>query len=374
MNTPVIRRRWGTAIIAMAATAGLLVPASTAQAAPSIPTSWVTEQVNFILSKQLPNGAIVGAENLMMPYFANVAAIGLLDANTSTSRAAALKWMKWYIANLNPASTDVPANSVFDYEYDPATGSLTATGDFDSVDSYASTTLNLALAAYKSGDTALKNYVSSKILKYEAIANLLTYSAPTGVRIASGPDADLTMAKPSYPEAYVMDNAEVYSGLVDFAKLETLLGRTSQASYYQSWADTTKTAMIAKLWNTSTNSWDWAYASPSDTTTFYADGVAQLWPALYGVVTPTSAKATAAWSRFTTSFPTWYTVSADNYAWTSVGRAAQIMGDNTHATTYLNNIHARFAPGWTYPTSCGVTPCGEWYSNEAGWFITAGLH
>ncbi|MBO1737320.1 hypothetical protein [Leifsonia sp. TF02-11] len=367
------RARWGAAAVAIAATAAAVIPATSAQAV--VPSSWITEQVNFITSKQLPSGAIVGANSLVMPYFANVAAIGLIDANTATSRAAALKWMKWYLAHLNAASTNVPAYSVFDYDYNATTGALTPTGDFDSVDSYASTTLNLALKAYQSGDASLRSYVSSNILTYEAIANLLTYSGTIGVRIASGPDAGLTLAKPSYPVAYTMDNAEVYSGLVDFAALEHTLGRTSQSTYYQSWATTTKNAIVSKLWNSTNNSWDWAYGTPSNTTTFYADGVAQLWPTLYGVVTPTSAKATAGWTQFTTSFPTWYNSVPDNYSWTSVARVAQLMGDSAHATTYVTNLRTRFlSGGWTYPTTCGVTPCGEWYDNEAGWFIEVGLH
>lgn len=358
---------------AIATAAVAVLPATAAQAV--VPSSWITEQVNFITSKQLSDGAIVGANNLVMPYFANVAAIGLIDANTSTSRAAALKWMKWYLGHLNSAAPDVPQYSVYDYDYDPVTGSQTPTGDFDSVDSYASTTLNLALKAYQSGDTSLKTYVKKNIVTYEAIANLLTYSGTTGVRVASGPDAGLTLAKPSYPIAYTMDNAEVYSGLVDFAALEQALGRTSQSSYYQSWATTTKNAIIAKLWNSGNNNWDWAYGTPSNTTTFYADGVAQLWPTLYGVVAPSSAKAIAGWSQFTSSFPTWYSSVPDNYSWASVARTAQLMGDSTHATSYITALRTRFLPGgWTTPTSCGISPCGEWYDNEAGWFIEVGLH
>jgi hypothetical protein len=72
-----------------------------------------------------------------------------------------------------------------------------------------------------------------------------------------------------------MDNAEVYSGLRDFAQLQTLLGRTAQATYYSSWASTTKNAIIAKLWNSANNNWDWAYANSSNTNVFYAQGTAQ---------------------------------------------------------------------------------------------------
>lgn len=350
-------------------------PADGARADGSVPATWVDEQVAFVLSKQLGDGAIVGANSFVKPYFSNVGAIGLIAANTSAARAGALAWMKWYLAHLNPASADVPANSTFDYEYDASSGSLTPTGDFDSVDSYASTTLNLAYAAYTSGDATLMGYVSSNIVTYEAIANLLTQVEPAGVRIPAGsPGAELTVTKPSYRALYTMDNAEVYSGLAEFARLEDLLQRPGQAAIYRAAADATKAAIEADLWNAARGNWDVAFGVPSGTSGFYADGTAQLWPALYGVVAPTDAKAVAAWSQFTASFPTWYVNVPDNYAWTSVARAAQVMGVGADATTYLTNLHGRFSPGWTLPTSCGLAPCGEWYINEAGWFIVAAIH
>lgn len=379
--------RMATAVVAIAAMAGTAllstsanaaVPGTPANAAPTntaVSPTWITEQVNFLLSKQLPSGAILGTGTKITPYFANIGALGLLAANTTASRAGALKWMQWYLAHLNVATTNVPAGSVFDYNYDPAAKTETPTGDFDSVDSYASTTLNVAYRAYSSGDAGLRSYVSTNIGTYEAIANLLTYGSPIGVRIQAGnPDADLTDAKPSYLVAYTMDNAEVYSGLRDFAQLETLLGRTAQATYYSSWADTTKNAIISKLWNPTKNNWDWAYANSSNTNVFYAQGTAQLWPTIFGVVMPNDSKAISSWAQFSASYPTWYAGAIpDGYPWVSIVRAAQLMGETANADNYLTNVHSRYAPGFTQPTSCGQAPCGDWYNSESGWFILAGL-
>ena len=307
MATPFrIYRRWASAAVGAAtitATLFLLAPASAAWPTTSsnvrtsmtaVSPNWITEQVNFLLSRQLSSGAILGTGTKITPYFGNIGALGLVAANTTASRAGALKWMQWYLAHLNVAAANVPANSVYDYNYDAGAQTETALGDFDSVDSYASTTLNLAFRAYSSGDATLQSYVSAHVATYEAIANLLTYGSPTGVRIPVGTaDGDLTIAKPSYPVAYTMDNAEVYSGLRDFAQLETLLGRSTQASYYSAWASTTKNAIVTKLWNPSNNNWDWAYANSSNINVFYAQGTAQLWPIIFGVVSPADPKAIA---------------------------------------------------------------------------------
>jgi hypothetical protein len=54
-----------------------------------------------------------------------------------------------------------------------------------------------------------------------------------------------------------------------------------------------------------------------------------------------------------------------------MARAAQIMGENAHAAAYLADVHSRYAPGFSQPTSCGNAVCGDWYDAEAGWFILA---
>lgn len=367
-----IRRRWGSAAVAVATLATTVLLPAPAQAA--VPANWVGEQVTFILGEQLASGAITSFDTKITPYFANVAALGLLNANTAASRAGALKWMQWYLGHRNLASPNVPANSVFDYTYDPATKTETPTGDFDSVDSYASTTLNLAFEAYSSGDPVLQNFVSTNIGAYEAVANLLDYGSPNGVRIESGAGAGLTIAKPSYAMAYTMDNVEVYSGLADFARLQTALGRTAQSTYYASWATTTKDAIISKLWNPANNNWDWALANPSNIGVFYAQATAQLWPILYGVVSPTDSKAISAWSQFSAAYPQWSSGGIpDGYPWVSISRVAQLMGESANADAYLSNVHSRYAPGFAFPTSCGAATCGRWYSNEAGWFLSASV-
>lgn len=366
-------RRWGSVAIAVATIAGTMLPATSATAA--VPVSWIDEQVSFILSEQLESGAILSVGGTKItPYFANIAALGLIAADTSASRAGALKWMQWYLHHRNTASFNVPANSVFDYTYDPATGVETPTGDFDSVDSYASTSLNLAYAAHSSGDPALQGFVSTNIGAYEAIANILNFGAPTGVRIETGLDAGLTIAKPSYAIAYTMDNVEVYSGLAEFALLEAALGRSSEAAYYGSWATTTKDAIVAKLWNPANNNWDWAYANTSNIDVFYAQATAQLWPILYGVVTPSDPKAISAWAQFSAAYPTWFDGGIpDGYPWVSISRVAQLMGDGDQADSYLTNVHSRYTPGFTLPTTCAVAQCGLWYDNEAGWFLLASI-
>lgn len=340
-----------------------LVAPSPASAA--VPSSWVTEQVDFIVDNQLPDGAILSTPTQINPYFANIAAMGLARANTATSRAALRAWMGWYLDHLNDPDASGLVDTVYDYTYDGSTE--TPTNDYDSVDSYASTTLNVAYLAYETGDDTLRQFVADHIVTYEGIANLLNYPQDSGgVRDSN----DLTFAKPTYHADYLMDNAEVYSGLNDFAALESTMGRASQASYYASWATTTQNAITSLLWNSSTSTWDWALGSPATMATFYPDSVAQLWPTIEGVVAPTDGKATTSWDNFTTAWPDWkHDTEPDSYPWTAMASAAERMGDSADADTLLTSIHDNYAPGWAAPTSCGTPPCGSWYDAEAGWFL-----
>lgn len=352
---------------------GTAVPAhAAARHCPMVPSTWVTEQVSFVAAHQLPDGAIISTPGKINPYFANIGAMGLARANTPTSRAALQAWMSWYLAHLNKPDTSGLTDTVYDYTYDSATGTETSTGDYDSVDSYASTTLDVAYLAYATGDSSLRSFVRDNILSYEAIANLDDYpSGGGGVRDTN----NLTFAKPTYHADYLMDNAEVYGGLTDFAALESALGRTSQASYYGTWAATTKSAITSQLWNASTSTWDWALNMPANLGTFYPDAAAQLWPVIWGVTAPGDAKSVSAWSNFTAAWPGWmHDTEPDGYPWTVMTSAAERMGDTTDADTLLTTIHGNYAPGWGLPTSCGASTCGTWYDAEAGWFLLGALN
>ena len=364
------------AIVLVCAIASLVALGAVApqQANAARPESRVDEQVQFLLSKQLPSGAITSINNKISPYFANVAAVGHIKANTKNSKSAALSWMTWYLNHLNTPSTNVPANSVFDYVVEPGTGREVPTGDFDSVDSYASTALNVANAAVHSHDNALRQFVRDHITQYESIANVLTVGAPSGVLIESGPDAGLTIAKPSYAVAYTMDNVEVFSGLREFSFAEGSLNRPAESAKYATQATRAQKAVVSKLWNPSNNNWDWAYANASDPKIFYAQATVQVWPILFGVVGPQDPKAIAGWNQFNSTWPSWFNNGVpDAYPWSSLARAAQIMGEPGKASAALADIRNRYAPAFTLPTRCGVASCGQWYSNEAGWFIQSVL-
>ena len=345
-------------------------------AASGLQPSLVDAQVAYIEAHQLADGAIWYEQSSgldeISPYFANYAAIGLADANTQSSDAAVLSYMQWYDSHLNSPDSYGLTDTVYDYTWDPATQVLTSKGTYDSVDGYAGTFLSLAWAAYRTRNPALQSYVSANVGTIEQIADLLTRTAGSGgVRSPN----ELTLSFPTTAgNYYTLDNAETYRGLADLSALESALGRSQQATYYADFAGYTQSAMLADLWDSSTSLWYWALdqsnqvfgGTAADLSTWYPDTVAQIWPITMGVVSPSSAYATGPWAAFQAAWPNWSSGQiGDSFPWVSTARAAEVMGDTTDATTYLNYLTAQYGPGgWQWP----------WYVDEAGWAIATYIH
>ncbi|WAA65600.1 hypothetical protein [Microbacterium oxydans] len=334
------------------------------------------QQVEFILSKQLPSGAIQKTDGHIEPYAANTAALGLLASGTTVGRTATHKWMEWTLTHLNVGSDvdglsyTISDWSVADGQEQPHQGNADHPVPYDSVDSYAATTLMVAEAAYRTGDPELQAFVEENILTYEAIANLLTYAPPNGVRMPDG----LTRALGRFSSEYTMDNSEVFAGLKAFGALEYELGRaTEEYNYYDIWAGTTRNAMREHLFTG--DGWDLAKGSAGNGE-FYQSGMPNYFPIVFGVTSATSPESVTAWDALRTRWPHWATREIGTCApATSLAASGITMGNDDDAQTLLEQTVAAFATdSWSYPATCpqGTDKIGSyWHSGEAGWFLIA---
>lgn len=379
---PGSRRR--TAILAAAALAaaiplGLTAPAAAhaipaASPQPASSAEQIQTHVALILSKQRASGAIMHGSGGINPYFGNSAALGLLAAARAGIAApdavgGAIRWYDWVLAHLNRGGDAKGLFFTID-DYRLQGDAEVATGSYDSVDSYAATTLSLADALYASGNPTAQQRVTGSIGDLERVAALLTHAAPQGVRKASG----LTQATSTYNVGYLMDNAEVFAGLHDFARLEGALGRTTQAASAAQWAETTRTAIL-HMWNDRTGTWnDYDRHTATLTGAFYPQGMAQIFPVLHGVVAPGDARAVRAWHSVTTAWPGW---RASGFGMASpvatFAATAALMGDPAGARAMVDDFTARYAPDWGFPSSCDAASCatGWWYPSASGWTIRA---
>lgn len=356
-----------------APTAAHATPAAPASQA-SAPAEQIQTHVALILSKQRASGAIMHGSGGINPYFGNSAALGLLAAARAGIAApdavgGAIRWYDWVLAHLNRGGDAKGLFFTID-DYRLQGDAEVATGSYDSVDSYAATTLSLADALYASGNPTAQQRVTGSIGDLERVAALLTHAAPQGVRKASG----LTQATSTYNVGYLMDNAEVFAGLHDFARLEGALGRTTQAASAAQWAETTRTAIL-HMWNDRTGTWnDYDRHTATLTGAFYPQGMAQIFPVLHGVVAPGDARAVRAWQSVTTAWPGW---RASGFGMASpvatFAATAALMGDPAGARAMVDDFTARYAPDWGFPSSCDAASCatGWWYPSASGWTIRA---
>ena len=311
-------------------------------------SQWISS--NIILG----DGAILYSSNRIIPYFANLGATGMLKDPARYPQVQG--WMRWYINHLNwPDRWGLYGTT---YDYTISGGHEYSTGDADSTDSYAGTFLTLAWAYYKTGDYNAQTYVRSIKSQLDAIGKVITKTQQSD---------GLTWAKPDYLIKYLEDNSEAYRGLRDLASLMAALGDSTKAAYYTNAANKMQSGLMS-MWIASIGRWavykDWyGRFIPPNMGVWYPDATSQLYPTVYGVVSPTDAHSTWTYYKFNLAWPGWPNLSfnsQDPFPWTIVGAAAALMGDSGRINTYFSNLQYKYVNHY-FPW--------PWYCMEAGFFM-----
>ena len=356
-----------TAPTTTAPTTSTTLPPATGATGPTTPApsgaalASIEADADWIASAQLPDGAIAnypfsGTSAVIQPYVANYGAIGLAEASAisgdMTYAGVAWSWLFWYAAHMDPTT-----GYVTDYDY--TNGVETSTGSFDSTDAYAGTFLAAAWDTYAATDNAAN------------LAKLLPAIQLAVKAIESTQESDgLTWATPTYHAKYLMDNAEVYGGLVSAENLARAANDAALVS--EATADATSSfAGIQGLWNATTNSYDWARAgadASTDTTTdwtvLYPDAFEQMWAIAWDA--STSSHAATILAQFTADQPNWdqptatapyltnatvspATVGYWPFAATAFVAAGDPAADETAATSLQDDLNAAGA-AWPWNT------------------------
>jgi hypothetical protein len=309
----------------------------------------------LLAASQRSDGAIPSTSTSVNPYFANIAAAGAAHAGLELPLVRS--YIAWYITRSRDANPWGIAGAITDYTI-AADGRLQSTQSADSVDSYAGTFLTLVAAAWRNGDATTRAYVQ----RIRADVN----------RIASAIDAvsdgdGLTWTLPTYHMKYVMDQSEVYAGLLDLAVVrDEAYGDAPGAQAAAAHAARIQAAIVNAFWDDARGTFAVALdaggnATLPDASVWY-DQMTQLAPILHGVVDPSSPIAVGVYGRFNAAFPAWVSlVKPDDYPWASTAFVALQMNDATRAAAYRAAADARYGPAYAYP----------WYCAETGWYLRA---
>jgi hypothetical protein len=305
-------------------------------------------------TQQLQDGAILYTSTKIEPYYANLAATGLTKIPAQLPQAR--QWMAWFVNHINTTDVWGLGGTVYDYSY--SGGVETPLNSADSVDSYNATFLTLARVLYDTGDPTSQQYVVSLKPTLERLAATI---------VAIQQSDGLTISQPGIKFAYLMDNAQVYRAFSDLSYLETnAFGNGANASTYAQDAQLVAGG-ISSLWNASTSTYAYAKSEPngvlnqSSWSNWYPDATAQLFPAVEGVIAPSSARALSLWNAFNSAYPQWSTLSnPSGDPWAMVADAAVLMNDTTGFTAYIANAQSQYAvKNFPWP----------WYDGEGGWYI-----
>lgn len=316
----------------------------------------------------------------VMPYFSDTAVLGVIRADramgTTDGREVCLNYINWYISCMNTAESDINgvAGTVYDYYIfqadDGRTVSLplyaayasqyegkTNPYDYDSTDSYAALFLQIL---FEYTDVYDSTFLEGREDVVDALINVLeaTYVQTLG----------LTYAKPSYAVCYMMDNCEVYCGYVEAAKIYSRFFKDEEkAELCRRRAETVQEAICTAMWDGESNAFLAAVDTSgkniydgNDLTEFYPQATCQLFPVLFGVISPDDAKAELVYDRFREMFcggkkgSDWLNIDVGGaYPWCILLRAVIAMGDFDTAESFLSTIKGRYiGMNHTYPYYC----------------------
>lgn len=304
----------------------------------------------WLASLQLDNGAIpmTPAQNgavTMNPYFADFAALALLDAADKYS-AHVKKYAEWHFAHLNTAETDYNGvdGTIYDYKITVSQGKTAEESiiesdgkkSYDSTDSYAATFLTVLNKYYKA--TGDKEYILSRKTDIARVLNAMLATLDKG----------LTTAKPDYAVKYLMDNCEVYEGAVAAVSLFKLIS-DNDASYSdilkksEDAAKQVSSAIENKLWNISGDYYeaglfkngDIAYTFSWDT--YYPCATAQLFPIMSGLIKPESERAKLLYKSFCEHYDWQNFKIPDSFYWGSNVYTAAVMNDSERVSSYMTH-------------------------------------
>ena len=306
----------------------------------------------WLASQQLPNGALPmtyakSGTLKICPYFSDFAALSML--NQPELYAENVKaYMDWHFAHLNTAATDYNGvdGTIYDYNVVVSNGNVVreeyigGKPSYDSTDSYAATFLEVVQKyVEKTGDKA---YAIAHKDEIERIVNALYSTMVNG----------LTLAKPDYAIKYLMDNCEVYEGMVMAAKLydEVLVPADASlaATRDKLVADAALVAqkIEEKMW---TGSYyhpalgrDDSVAYTFNWDNYYPSATAQTFPIMFGLISPESERALALYNKFCDNYDWENFNHPDTFYWGSNALTAAMMKDTARVKTYME-IYARVA-------------------------------
>ncbi|MFZ6774942.1 hypothetical protein ACO0LB_19740 [Undibacterium sp. SXout7W] len=319
-------------VIATVVSSGLFFHSSSvfSQVVPSI--NVVQEIKNLqITSGPYANAYLIAPAGRINWYFSNLGLLPIVQyLSPADLQTYVLSYLNLYLRNLTVNST------IMDVNFVPGTNNFVLVPS-DSDDSYAATFLSLAvkyvrvsqdMVWWKVNEAALKNIAYRNLAVMEKQSNGLTatFQPPRNQSNSLG---------------YLMDNAESYRGLRDFAGLLRDQGELVDANYYDLVATGIVSGISNYLYDTAHAGFKTSDGDAQATTTFYAGTTCQVFPQAFGL-SELSSYYDKAWTYLNLYMPNWQTGQYDPFPWAVLGYVAALRHQTLMATTQQKMIESKF--------------------------------
>ncbi|ABM38969.1 hypothetical protein [Polaromonas naphthalenivorans] len=294
--------------------------------------------VAAIQALRIPSGPYTGGyeiapNGLMNWYFAN---LGLISVVQYLDAAALDSHIRVYLdLYLSKLESNLSIQDVH-FPFGRANPSRFTLALADSDDSYVATLLSLAVRYLRASQNWAWWDKNKVMLKNMTNKNIIASIKPSGLTsVFQSPRSQTNNA------GYLMDNAEVYRGLRDFAAMLRERGDTADATYYDQFA-VKMAAGMAGLFSASTSAFRMADLSTRTETSFYPGTTCQVFPQAFGVA-ELSGYYDRAWTFFNGNTPGWETGKLDPYPWAVLGLAAAKRGQTALANAQLASMDKTFS-------------------------------
>ena len=307
-------------------------------ATPAVSTGGAINVLREMQALRIPTGPYTGAyeiapNGLMNWYFANIGLISVVQYLDAPSLDTYIRvYLDLYLSKLE---ADMTIKDVH-FPFGRANTSNFTLAMADSDDSYAATLLTLAVRYLRASQNWAWWEHNKARLKDMAYRNIAVSVKPNGLTsVFQAPRNKTNNA------GYLMDNAEVYRGLRDFAAMLRERGDTADAIYCDQFATNISTAM-AGLFSNSRGGFRMADLSTQTETTFYPGTTCQVFPQAFGV-SELSGYYDRAWNFLNVNTPGWENGTRDPYPFAVLGLVAAKRGQAVLANAQLASMEKTFA-------------------------------
>jgi hypothetical protein len=230
-------------------------------------------------------------------------------------------------------------NSIQDVHFNDANAQTITLVPSDSDNSYAATLLSLATRYLKATNNWTWWDANKAKLKAVANDNILALIKANGLcRVFQ-----YSRTSPVANFGYMMNNAEDYRGLKDFASVLRLRGESTEADHYTNVATTIGRSMGLYLWDSGRSAFKTSdQDARADASTFYPGTTCQVFPQAFEVA-EMAPYFSSAYNFLNTYSPNWPNEVYDPFPWAILGYVAAKRGDLARARTQMTATQKKYA-------------------------------